>query len=499
MVEKIKKDALSRSEILDVLKQGRKVSVGEKCSLGLVQFGKATVNVVFDLYIGFYYVSKLGLAEGYFILANLIFLFWNSINDFLFGIYADRTNHPLGRRIPYIRYGAVFIGILFVLFWFPFPGTETGAGKQNLLFFQLLLCYCLYDTVLTIIGISFNALMLELTESTEERTSISLYSNIFTALGGMSVIFVPILFDLGLEVFRVFIIILGILASVLHLIASYVIKERKELYQTVKKEKLTFKETIMEVKRVFSKKIFYVPLMLGFASGFLSRTLNTFAKYMGWVFYNNSIELILTGIFYAFSYLGFFIFQQLAKKQEVEKMIVRVAKLIITIILSLFLIELIFNLPALYFVIIMIAAFLYSTSLFNFLFSNTLIDKDELETGERREALYSAASALITVPMGNIVAIVGFGILGAFGLTEGVDTWQGQQNLDLLLIGIKILIVFVPIMCAGLIILSQKINPLKAESLVKFKKELLAFHEKKEKDFKILRAKKSRDRVDNKK
>jgi Na+/melibiose symporter-like transporter len=221
--------------------------------------------------------------------------------------------------------------------------------------------------------------------------------------------------------------------------------------------------------------------------------MNAFSKYMGWVFYNNSFEQVITGIFYGVSYLGFFIFQQLAKKQEVEKILVKVAKITILLIFPLFLIELIFNFPALYMVIIIIAGFLNSIFLFNFLFSNIVIDKDELETGERREALYSAASALIMVPMGNIVAIVGFGILGAFGLTEGVDTWQGQQNLGSVLIGIKILIVFIPIFCGGLIILSQRINPLKGEALVEFKKELLAFHEKKEENFKLLQAKNSRE------
>ena len=477
---------MSNAEIFEVLKEGKKVSVKEKCSLGLVQFGSATVNVVFDMYLGFYYISMLGMAEGSFMLANFIFLFYNTLNNFLFGIYADRTKHPLGRRIPYLRYGAIFVGITFVLFWFPFPGTEAGSGRQTLLFFQLLSCYCLYDTVVTIIGISFGALMLELTESTQERTSISLYSNIFTAFGGMSIIFVPMLFDLGLEVFRVFILLMGIIASVLYLFASYVLKERKELSQTVEMEPLTFKETIKEVKRVYSTKLFYVPLLLGFASGFLYRTINAFSRYIGWIFYNNSFEQVITGVFYGVSYFGFFIFQYLAKKQEVEKIIVKVAKVVILLIFPLFLIELIFNLPALYIVILIIAGILNSLFLFNFLFSNIVIDKDELETGERREALYSAASALVMVPMGNIVAIVGFGILGAFGLTEGIDTWQGQQNLDSLLIGVRILIVFIPLFCGGLILLSQRINPLKGETLVEFKKKLLTFHEKKEEQFKIM-------------
>ncbi len=71
---------------------------------------------------------------------------------------------------------------------------------------------------------SFFALVLELTENQQERTSISLFQTVFSAIGGMGIILVPIFFNLGLNVFRVFIIILGISAATLYFISSYLLK-----------------------------------------------------------------------------------------------------------------------------------------------------------------------------------------------------------------------------------------------------------------------------------
>lgn len=51
-----------------------------------------------------------------FILANTIFLFYNVLGDIFFGFYADRIKYKLGRRIPYIRYGAPFFSLTFFFF-----------------------------------------------------------------------------------------------------------------------------------------------------------------------------------------------------------------------------------------------------------------------------------------------------------------------------------------------------------------------------------------------
>lgn len=213
-------------DALDLLKQGRKVPIREKLSIRVVQIAIVMLSTVTSIYLFLYNVNIIGLKLEYYILANFIFLFWNTLNDFIFGIYADRTKHHLGRRIPYIRYGAIFIAITFIFFWFPLPGSAPGEviAGQEIKFIQLLTALLAYDTILTIIQMSFFALVLELTENQQERTSISLFQTVFSAIGGMGIILVPIFFNLGLNVFRVFIIILGISAATLYFISSYLLK-----------------------------------------------------------------------------------------------------------------------------------------------------------------------------------------------------------------------------------------------------------------------------------
>ncbi|TFG08865.1 MAG: MFS transporter, partial [Promethearchaeota archaeon] len=63
--------------------------------------------------ITFYYNVILGLSAQLIGIGWLIFAFWNALNDPLFGYYEDRTKSDLGRRIPYIRYGAPVFGLLF--------------------------------------------------------------------------------------------------------------------------------------------------------------------------------------------------------------------------------------------------------------------------------------------------------------------------------------------------------------------------------------------------
>ncbi len=150
MVGAEKKDP---SSVIDILIEGRKVPVKEKLSLGGVNAAGTMLGTVLAIYIFRYYVNILGLALEYYILANFIFLFWNTLNDFFFGMLADRTKHRLGRRIPYIRYGAAFVAITFIFFWFPLPGSAPGdvTVGQEIIFAQLVIALLAYDTVMTII------------------------------------------------------------------------------------------------------------------------------------------------------------------------------------------------------------------------------------------------------------------------------------------------------------------------------------------------------------
>ena len=78
-------------------------------------------------------MHKLGLDVNLNIIVLILFGVWNAINDPIYGFLADKTKSKLGRRIPWIRYGAPIMAIIYALIWISFPGTE---GNQVFLFIQ---------------------------------------------------------------------------------------------------------------------------------------------------------------------------------------------------------------------------------------------------------------------------------------------------------------------------------------------------------------------------
>ena len=71
----------------------------------------------------YYYTRVMGLQPEMAGLVWIIFGIWNSVNDPLLGYIADRTRSKIGRRRPYIRYGAPIFALSFILMFFGIPGT----------------------------------------------------------------------------------------------------------------------------------------------------------------------------------------------------------------------------------------------------------------------------------------------------------------------------------------------------------------------------------------
>ena len=101
-----------------------------------------------------------------------------------------------------------------------------------------------------------------------------------------------------------------------------------------------------------------------------------------------------------------------------------------------------------------------------------MIDLEETRSHKRKEAQYSAAKSLISIPLGQFVGIFGAAILLIFKYQEGIDSYIGQP--DSAVFGIKILIAIVPIVCSFIIFLTQIFNPLKDKTLADMKIKLLS-------------------------
>ncbi len=206
---------------------------------------------------------------------------------------------------------------------------------------------------------------------------------------------------------------------------------------------------------------------------------------MGYVLKQDGFELVIMVIYYVFTYPFYLVLHYLAKKFRIEKLIVNISLSCLVIISILFIIDLIFNVPILYLIIIGVSGILFSFVLYDFVLFSNVIDLEETRSGKRKEAQYSAAKALISIPLGQFVGMVGAIVLIAFNYQEGVDSYLDQPNTAIF--GIKLLIAVVPTICAIIIILTQRFNPLKGDGLVNMKLKLMKIHEEKEKNYQFLK------------
>ena len=174
----------------------------------------------------YFYTKYMGLEEHLASIVWIIFAVWNALNDPLFGYLSDRTKSKLGRRIPYIRYGALFYGVIFIMSWFMWP----FGGSQTALFVQMLVSLFFFDTFYTAIATALYVLPYTMAESNQARSSIFIWK-IFSSLlslGAPLVLFPLVRPDVGESAarFQMIMTVLGIVTILVIYCSTFFYKEK---------------------------------------------------------------------------------------------------------------------------------------------------------------------------------------------------------------------------------------------------------------------------------
>ena len=186
----------------------------EKLAYGL---GDLSLNVAYTT-VGFYFIFFLvnvaGLPAEW---AGIIFLIarlWDAVTDYAMGVVSDRTITRWGRRRPYIIGAALPLAATFILLWIvPFNGRAA-------LFIYYLAAIMIFNTAFTVVSVPYGALMPELTNDYDERTSLSAFrmgssfiGNLVAAAG--VALIVDVIFP-GESVYRTgFLVMGGILGTII--------------------------------------------------------------------------------------------------------------------------------------------------------------------------------------------------------------------------------------------------------------------------------------------
>lgn len=151
-------------------------------------FANTIAYNVFGNQTQFYYVDGLGLNALTAGALWTLFGVWNMINDPLMGQVSDRTRSRYGRRIPYVWFGAIPLGLSFFLLWTP------PAQPHWLLAVYFFTTIFIFDALYSLVIISYNSLFPEVAPTIRERVNLATVREIVATIALLAAfILAPIL------------------------------------------------------------------------------------------------------------------------------------------------------------------------------------------------------------------------------------------------------------------------------------------------------------------
>ncbi|RZO72804.1 MAG: sugar transporter [OM182 bacterium] len=133
----------------------------------------------FNYFFLIFYSQVMGVDAYLVALALMIAMGVDALSDPLIGYFSDNTRSRWGRRHPYMYFAAIPVSIAYYLMWNP-PGSLEG----NDLFPFIVTVAILVRTLITLYEIPSSALVAEMTDDYDERTSMLSYRYFFGWTGG---------------------------------------------------------------------------------------------------------------------------------------------------------------------------------------------------------------------------------------------------------------------------------------------------------------------------
>ena len=454
-----------------------KFSPKERVYWASASFGGALINGIYAALINIFYNDYLGLSsEGIVVLyIQIIFLLVNAFNDPIFGFISDRTRARKGRRIPYMRYTAPFLGLTFVLIWFS-PDLNSGV---LVVFIWMVITTCLYDTAYTIIFLVYAALLPEITEDEPERNKLKVFASFFNLIGMILGFIIPDLFrNFSRPLLLVSLIIVGMLGSIAIIITTYKFKERPEF--TKVDEPLGLTEAL---KYTFKSKSFLILVTANFMVIFFQSSILSAVYWIADYITQGSSLILLVFIFIPLL-IGIWFTPRLARKWGVVKseqilLVIGGIGLIAGFFFSYVVAEL------LYICFIIAGIGFVGPLVFNDLLFAQIMDEDELKSGVRREAAYFGINALITKPAQSLAIILPSLLLDWSNFIPRVGNNPPNLNQPAeAFLAIRVFTLLLPGLALLLSALILKFYPIRGEYWDNIQKEILILHDKKHKKLK---------------
>ena len=150
------------------------MTLKEKIGYGFGDMASSMFWKLFSYFLPFFYSNVFGLGLGDAAMLMLITRIWDAVSDPMMGILADRTDTKWGKYRPYLLFFAVPFAVCGVLLF-----TTPDSGKTLWAY----VTYILMMTVYTGINVPYGAMLNTMTADSDEKSVLSSY-RMFFAYGG---------------------------------------------------------------------------------------------------------------------------------------------------------------------------------------------------------------------------------------------------------------------------------------------------------------------------
>ncbi|MCP4753261.1 MAG: MFS transporter [Proteobacteria bacterium] len=160
---------------------GKKLTFGIKLGYGIGDIGSNFFIVTTGMFLLYFLTNVVGVEPALSGLAILIPKLWDVVSDPIMGSISDGTRTRMGRRRPYLLYGSIPFGISLVLLFLA-PGYESEPARA----IHVGIMFAVACTAFTVVNVPYSSMVAEMSDDYNERMSITSYRMVFASIGAMA-------------------------------------------------------------------------------------------------------------------------------------------------------------------------------------------------------------------------------------------------------------------------------------------------------------------------
>jgi GPH family glycoside/pentoside/hexuronide:cation symporter len=336
---------------------------------------------------------------------------WDAVNNPIMGYISDRTKSRWGRRIPYLKFGAVPYALSLIFIWMaPFDGVKETT---SLMLYMIFVPY-LWEGLGTMTTTAYYSLLPEMFSTYEDRTKVAVSMNIIQVIG----LFIGMAGTPALT-HRIGWVPTAVIFAVITIITYYVgLPGMFERESSIQAESVPFREAL---KATFINRSF-VSVVISQTFRFVGTgTLSTGVLF--YVKYSLDAGEDFGSVILGIAFLVSAITLELWRRVIASRFEARTTLMIANGVMAVSVIPLGFvpNTTSAAIAAAGLGLGLAGLILMGDVIVADVIDEDEVKTGQRREGMYFGMSKFIMTLSGSIVALWFGWIAPAFGYNSALD------------------------------------------------------------------------------